>query len=168
MFRRCLAAALVLAPLALPGGAAAKPPLCTADVIQDELIEAGKLTPASIELGVVVDLIRCGDVTDDGHTDALFTLLSGGTAGATRFGVLRGLSDGAPDRLVLFKHGYKLGIARRSSRSFAIAQPHYKAGEPNCCPSSFRIRRYTWDGEHFVKSGKVKKRKHAPARFYRS
>ena len=34
---------------------------------------------------------RCGDVTADGDTDALFTVASGGTAGLTfRSGVLRG------------------------------------------------------------------------------
>jgi len=167
MHKRWIAAACLLAPLALPGGAAAQPPLCTADAIQDTLVAAGKLTPEAIELGVVVDLVRCGDVTKDGDTDALFTLASGGTAGDTRFGVLRGTSDGSAPQLVLFKQGYKIGIARRNRRSFEIIQPHYKAGEPNCCPSSFRKRRYTWRGDHF-KAGKARKLKHAPAKFYRS
>ena len=38
------------------------------------LVAAGKLTPEVIELGEDVDLIRCGDVTRDGDTDAVFTI----------------------------------------------------------------------------------------------
>lgn len=150
----------------LPAQAAAKPPLCTKPVITQKLIDLGKLGPDDGELGVVVDLVRCGDVTNDGTTDAIFTIASGGTAGDTRFGVLRGNADGSSD-LVLFRQGYKLGIARHNRRSFDVIQPHYKANEPNCCPSSFRIRRYAWAGDHFKKVGKTKKRKHAPRRFYR-
>jgi hypothetical protein len=164
MTARVVLAALVVLAVTAPG-AAAKPPLCTSPVITQKLIDIGKLTPDDAELGVVVDLIRCGDVTGDGTTDALFTLASGGTAGDTRFGVLRGNADGSSS-LVLFRQGYKVGIARRNARSFEVIQPHYKANEPNCCPSSFRVRRYTWHSDHFT-AGKAKKRKHAPRRFYR-
>jgi hypothetical protein len=80
--------------------------------------------------------------------------------------VFRGRADGSADALVLYKQGYKVGIARRNKRSFEVIQPHYKANEPNCCPSSFRVRRYSWTGDHF-KKGKVRKLKHAPRRFYR-
>jgi hypothetical protein len=146
--------------------AAQKPALCEADAIQQALIDAGKLTQEDVDLGVVVDLIRCGDMTNDGDADVLFTLASGGTAGDTRFGVFKGRADGSVDRLVMFKHGYKLGIARRNKRSFEVIQPHYKSNEPNCCPSSFRLRRYTWTGDHF-KKGKARKLKTAPRRFYR-
>ena len=166
MYRRWFAVLLVLAPLAVPAGAAAKPPACSPDAVRQTLIDLRKLTPEGIELGEDVDLIRCGDVTNDGITDALFTIASGGTAGDIRFGVLRGGSDGRAPALVLNKQGYKVGVARRNHRSFEVVQPHYKAGEPNCCPSSFRKRRYTWRGDHF-KAGKAKKRKHAAAKFYR-
>jgi hypothetical protein len=166
MYRRWFAALMVLAPLAVPAGATAKPPVCAPDAVRQTLIDLGKLTPEGIELGEDVDLIRCGDVTNDGITDAVFTIASGGTAGDIRFGVLRGGSDGRAPALVLNKQGYKVGIARRNHRSFEVVQPRYKAGEPNCCPSSFRKRRYTWRGDHF-KAGKAKKLKRAPARFYR-
>jgi hypothetical protein len=156
-------AAAGLAVLAPP--AVAKPPVCTVDVIQQALIDAGKLTQEGIDLGEGVDLVRCGDVTNDGHADAVFAVSSGGTAGDTRFGVLRGRADGTPRRLVLWRKGYKVGVARRNKRSFEVIQPHYKAGEPNCCPSSFRLRRYTWTGHRF-KVGKAKKLKTVPPRFY--
>jgi hypothetical protein len=151
----------VLAP-----GASASPKLCDPEAIQDWLIDAGKLTPQDVELGVVVDRVRCGDVTGDGDTDALFSLASGGTAGATRFGVLRGRPNGSVRRLVIFRQGYKIGIARRGRRSFEVIQPHYRAADPNCCPSSYRLRRYTWRDDHF-KAGKAKKRKHVPPRFFK-
>ena len=82
---------LALATLALlPATASAKPQICDADVIQQALIDAGKLTAEDVGFGMVVDLVRCGDVTADGDTDAVFTVASGGTAGDTHFGVLRG------------------------------------------------------------------------------
>ena len=162
--------ALVLAPAALallPATAAAKPQVCDPDVIQQALIDAGKLTAEDVGFGMVVDLVRCGDVTADGDTDALFTVASGGTAGDTHFGVLRGKADGSPGALALYREGYKVGIARRNRRSFAVLQPHYAKNDANCCPSSYRLRRYTWTGSRF-KAGQVKKRKTPPRRFYRS
>ena len=166
MYRRWFAALMVLAPLAVPAGATAKPPVCAPDAVRQTLIDLGKLTPEGIELGEDVDLIRCGDVTNDGITDALFTIASGGTAGDIRFGVLRGSADGSAPELVLYKQGYKVGIARHDKRSFDVLQPHYAADDANCCPSSFRQTRYTWTGERF-KAGKAKKLRKAPARFYR-
>lgn len=159
--------ALALGGLALLAPAAvAEPRVCTADVIQQALIDAGRLTEQDVENGEVVDLVRCGDVTDDGVSDALFTVASGGTAGDTRFGVLGGRSDGSPAALVLYRQGYKVGVARRTGRAFEVLQPHYDSGDPNCCPSSFRMRRYTWTGSRF-KAGKARKLKTAPKRFYR-
>jgi hypothetical protein len=158
---------LALAGLALPvSAAAAKPPVCSASVIQQTLIADGKLTAEGVGFGEVVDLVRCGDVTNDGAADALFTIASGGTAGDTHFGVLRGRDDGSPDALVLYRQGYKVGVSRRSKRTFEVLQPHYRSGDANCCPSSFRLRRYTWTGAHY-KVGKARKLKTAPRRFYR-
>jgi hypothetical protein len=139
---------------------------CSVEAVQQNLLASGKLTQDDIDNGVVVDLVRCGDVTGDRLTDALFTLASGGTAGDTRFGVLQGNANNILGKRLLFKQGYKIGIARHNSRSFDVMQPHYDADDANCCPSSFRQTRYTWDGSHF-KAGKAKKLKKAPARFYR-
>jgi hypothetical protein len=139
---------------------------CSTDVVQQALVASGKLTQDDIDNGVAVSLVRCGDMTADGLADALFTLSSGGTAGDTRFGVLKGNADGSLGARILFKQAYKVGIARHSSRSFDVLQPHYAGDDPNCCPSSFRQTRYTWDGSHF-RAGKAKKLKKAPARFYK-
>jgi hypothetical protein len=91
---------------------------------------------------------------------------SGGTAGNTRFGVIEGRADGSPGALVLYRRGYKVGVARRGRRSFEVLQPHYAAADPNCCPSSFRLTRYSWFGNGFS-AGKAKKLVDAPRRFYR-
>jgi hypothetical protein len=164
-----LALVLALAGLALlPSAAAAKPRVCQAEVIQQALIDAGKLTEEDVGFGVVVDLVRCGDITADGDADGLFTLASGGTAGDTRFGVFRGSADGSPGALVLWRPGYKVGVARRNRRSFDVLQPHYDADDANCCPSSFRRRRFTWTGSHFKGAKRAKRLKTAPRRFYRS
>jgi hypothetical protein len=158
------ASAGALALLAAP--ALAEPSVCASGVIRQALIAAGKMDQQAFDLGESVDLIRCGDVTADGASDALFTIASGGTAGDVRFGVLRGGADGSAGPLVLFKRGYAVGVARRNRRSFEVIQPRYRATDPNCCPSSFRIRRYTWTGTRF-KMRKARKVKHAPRRFYR-
>jgi hypothetical protein len=158
---------LTLLVLAWPAATAqAAPPLCTSDVIEQTLIGSGDLTQDDIDADAGVNLIRCGDVTGDGATDVLFTLASGGTAGDTRFGVIEGGADGAGE-VVLFKQGYKVGIARHDRRSFDVLQPHYGRNDPNCCPSSYRRTRYTWTGARF-KAGKAKKLSSAPARFYRA
>jgi hypothetical protein len=161
--RALLLAAACLVGLAVAVPAAhAKPQVCIPAAIQQSLVAAGKLTPADIKGHMVVDLVRCGDVTADGVTDAVFTVASGGTAGDIRFGVIHG-SDGA---ILLYKSGYKVGIARHDKRSFDILQPHYGPHDPNCCPRSFREQRFTWTGHRFA-AGPVKKRKTAPRRFYK-
>ena len=159
-------AAALLALVLLPSTAAAAPRLCSPDVVQQALIDAGRLTPQDVGFGVVVDLVRCGDITSDGHADALFTLASGGTAGDTRFGVFRGAADGSPGPLVLWRPGYKVGVARHNRPSFDVLQPHYDADDANCCPSSFRQRRFTWTGKHFRRAKHTKHLKTAPRRFY--
>ena len=163
---KTFAAALAALALLLPATASAKPAVCHRSTIQQELLDSGRLTEEGIGFGEVVTLVRCGDVTDDGHADALFAVASGGTAGNTRFGVVEGLEDGSPGALVLYRRGYKVGLARRNRRSFEVLQPHYGANDPNCCPSSFRMRRYTWFGNGFS-AGKAKKLDRAPRRFYR-
>jgi hypothetical protein len=157
-----LAALAVLAAL-MPSGAAAKPTLCFAGALDQLLVADGKLDAAAVKAREDVDLVRCGDVTADGRTDAVFTLNSGGTAGDTHFGVYRG---GAHPKLVLYKPAYKVGIARHDRRSFDVLQPHYGRHDPNCCPRSFRETRYTWTGAHF-KRGAARKLKTPPRRFYK-
>jgi hypothetical protein len=144
--------------------AAAPPPICTSATIQQQLLDTGKLTQQDVAFGEVVDLVRCGDVTADHHKDAIFTVASGGTAGDTRFGVI----SGADGRLVLWRDGYKVGIARHNRRSFDVIQPHYRRDDPNCCPSSFRVRRYTWKGSRFKAAHHTRKLKRPPRRFYRA
>jgi hypothetical protein len=163
-----LAFLIALTALALlPASAAAKPAVCNPTVIQDALIAAGKLTPEDVGFGMVVDLVRCHDVTADDKIDAVFTVASGGTAGDTHFGVLLGREDGSSGKLALYRSGYKVGVAIFSRHSFETLQPHYGKNDANCCPSSFRQRRFTWKGDHF-KRGKARKLKHAPRRFYKA
>ncbi len=150
----------------LPASAAAKPAVCNPTVIQDALIAAGKLEPEDIGFGAGVDLVRCRDVTNDDMIDAVFTVASGGTAGDTHFGVLLGREDGSNGRLALYRPGYNIGVSVRSRHAFEAIQPHYREHDPNCCPSSFRIRRFKWTGDQF-KRGKARKVKHAPKRFYK-
>jgi hypothetical protein len=156
-----------LALMAPATHARSQAPACSADAVQQVLISSGKLTQEDVDNHAGVNLVRCGDITGDGLPDALFTIASGGTAGDTHFGVLQGKADGTLGARILYKQAYKVGIARHSSRSFDVLQPFYAAHDPNCCPSSFRQTRYTWNGKHFI-AGKAKKLKKAPSRFYES
>jgi hypothetical protein len=151
----------ILALAAFTPAAHAKPQICRTGAVDQLLIADGKLTETDLKDHAGVDLVRCGDVTGDGVTDALFSVASGGTAGDTRFGVYRG---GDSPKLVLWEQGYKVALARAGSRAFDVLQPHYKGDEPNCCPSSFRVRRWTWNGRRFH-PGKVRKLKTVPSRF---
>ena len=163
-----LAFLIALTALAvLPASAAAKPAVCNPTVIQDALIAAGKMKQEDIGFGAGVDVVRCRDVTNDDMIDAVFTVASGGTAGDTHFGVLLGREDGSNGRLALYRPGYNIGVSVRSRHTFEVIQPHYGEHDPNCCPSSFRIRRFTWTGDHFKRGSKARKVKHAPKRFYK-
>jgi hypothetical protein len=164
---RGLALTLALAGLALPASAAAaKPPVCSTSVVRQALIDRGKLTAEGIGFGEDVDVVRCGDVTGDGASDALFTIASGGTAGDTRFGVLRGRGDGSPGALVLYRQGYKIGVARRNRRSFEVLQPHYRSGDANAARARSGCAATRGPGAYF-KAGRAKKLKTPPKRFYR-
>ena len=143
--------------------ATAKPTLCFTGAVEQLLVADGKLNEKDLDNHAGVDLVRCGDVTADGVADAVFGVASGGTAGDTRFGVYRGGKD---PKLVLYKQGYKIALARHDRRSFDVLQPHFAGNDPNCCPSSFREQRYTWTGRRFA-AGPVRKLKHAPRRFRR-
>ena len=113
-----------------------------------------------------MDLVRCGDVTDDGVTDARLHALQRRHRGRHPVRRVRGNADNTLGKRILNKKGYKIGIARHNRKSFDVMQPFYKSTDANCCPSSFRQTRYTWTGTKF-KAGKAKKLKKAPARFYR-
>jgi hypothetical protein len=154
-------AGLILLPAAHADAAAT----CDAPTTQSFLLASDALTQEEIDGGVVVNLVRCGDVTGDGASDVVYTLSSGGTAGDTRFGVIKGNPDGTLSGRILNKQGYKVGIARHNSKAFDVMQPFYGKHDANCCPSSFRQTRYTWTGSKF-KAGKAKKLKKAPRRFY--
>jgi hypothetical protein len=146
--------------LAVPGSALAKPKACRAKVIREALKAAGEDVRAGF------GTIRCGDVTNDGARDGIFTVLSGGTAGATHFGVFTGRRDTAGDSTIAYyDSGYKLGVDRVSSRRFDVQQPFYRRDDPNCCPSAFDVTPYRWNGTTF-KAGKARRNKKPQQRFF--
>lgn len=135
--------------------AQAKPAWCKRKAINEIRVASGK--PALAGLNTVI----CRDVTDDGTRDAIYTVLSGGTAGPTRFGVIRG---GDRVRIVREWEGYKVTIDRVGRRRFDVQQPFYDSDDANCCPSAFDVFPYRWNGTKF-KRGKAKRYKHFQKRF---
>jgi len=148
---------------ATPAAPARTVPVCRAATILDRLVDRGKLTRQEIELGRGVTSVRCRDLTGDGERDALFAVASGGSAGNTNFGVLLGRAGGTPGRLALYRNGYKVAVATTAGQP-EVLQPIYRRDDPNCCPSSFEIRRYRWTGERFTLRSRHRT-KSAPKRF---
>jgi hypothetical protein len=105
--------------------------------------------------------VECIDITGDGKRDALFTVLSGGTAGTTHFGVIAGPGG----VLVHYEDGYKVGVDAVSDTRFDVQQPIYKKDDANCCPSSFAVTPYRWTGTKF-KAGKSTSHKKPSKRFF--
>jgi len=121
-----------------PATAAAKPTICTEKGI------AGVLAAADEDAGAGVGQIECGDATGDGSKDAVFTLLSGGTAGPIRVGVVASDAE-----LVFLDDGYKITADLVNDKRFDVQQPVYKSDDANCCPSSYRFTPYRWTGSDF-------------------
>ena len=164
--RTPLTLAAVFAALTLLPATRASAAECSAEAAQSFLLASDELTQEEIDNDVVVNLVRCGDVTGDGASDVVYTLTSGGTAGDTQLRRDQGQRRRHLGGQILLKKGYKIGIARANRKAFDVMQPYYKSTDANCCPSSFRQTRYTWNGTKF-KAGKAKKLKKAPRRFYR-
>lgn len=88
---------------------------------------------------VLGDGIAYGDVSGDGHEEALISLFSGGTAG--NLAVL--LFAPGPDKpqLVATIPGYKIGGVMEAGL-LKISQPQYAGFEPNCCASGLSSTNY--------------------------
>lgn len=142
--------------LALPATAQAKPAYCSAKAIQEIRVASGKPKLAGI------NSVVCGDVTDDGVKDAIYTVLSGGTAGPIRFGVIRG---GSEVTISFERTGYKVTVDRVNDHRFDVQQPFYAADDPNCCPTAFDVIPFRWDGGTF-KRGRSTRFKHFQKRFH--
>lgn len=164
MNRRALASAVALAALVAAAAPAAQaPPVCERATIVGGLIQRGRLTAQEVELGREPSVVRCRDLSRDGARDALFAIASGGTAGNTNWGILLGRRDGGPERLALYREGYKIALAVTAGDP-EVLQPVYRRDDPNCCPSSFEVRRYHWTGERFRLRSR-QRTKTAPKRF---
>ncbi len=141
--------------LVFPASAGAKPPYCTKTAVQEIRVASGKPKLAG------VNTVLCGDVTNDGVKDAIYTVLSGGTAGPVRFGVIRG---GSKVAITFERSGYKVTIDRVNDHRFDVQQPYYASDDPNCCPSAFDVFPYRWNGATFTR-GRPTRFKHFQKRF---
>jgi len=76
------------------------------------------------------------------------SIASGGTAGDTAW--LAFVRDHSGWRVVKSGGGYKLGLSAHGGR-LEVAQPVYRASDPNCCPTGgFDRVRYRFDGRRLV------------------
>ena len=105
----------------------------------------------ALNYGTVDDLkIILGDLTSDGKDEAIVKIPSGGTAGDIALLVYR-IAEGKPNEFVLMDviEGYKI-LAEIKNGQLITTNPHYAAGDPNCCPTFSDIETYTWNGEQFI------------------
>lgn len=147
----------ILALFALPALAEAKPSICT----KKGLVEVLAANDESALEGP--NQLLCGDVTGDGEKDAVFTLLSGGTAGTTRFGVVY---DGGDELLI--RDGYKVTVDIVGKTRFDVQSPFYASDDANCCPSAYFFVKYEFDtfNEQFELSRRSERYKKPKQRFF--
>lgn len=94
---------------------------------------------------VVPGSIIYADLTGDGAEEAVVPISSGGTAGNVAYAVYGYRDDTLT--VLLSKDGLsKVNLTVEDER-LVEQTPEYADGDPNCCPSQFRIRRYVWDGD---------------------
>jgi hypothetical protein len=144
---------LALALLGSTTDALAKPSICKKKGVAEVLAAGGKDAQAGVAQHI------CGDVTGDGKKDVVFTLLSGGTAGPIRFGVI-----GRTEGILLYEEGYPVTVDRVNPTRFDVQQPFYKKSDANCCPSAFDVTPYRFRNGAF-KAGKSRRYKHFQERF---
>ncbi len=156
---RSLPIAVALLAVLAGSAHAAKPEVCKKSSVRRSLDNVGKSADAGF------NQILCADVTGDGNKDAIFTVLSGGSAGPTHFGVVLGAPDGSSEGIQLYRRGYKVSVDAVNDTRFDAQQPIYRKNDKNCCPSGYSFTPYRWTGSRF-KAGKTRTYKKAKQRFF--
>jgi hypothetical protein len=129
---------------ASPGGTATTTQQNIRDVDLTQEAEVQRLLTENF--GEVVDgSIIYADLTRDGAEEAIVPISSGGTAGNVAY-VVYGYRDGALT-VLLSKDGLRNVQLSVEDDRLVEQTPEYAPGDPNCCPSQFRIRRYVWNGD---------------------
>lgn len=165
MTRRLLGlSVLVIAGAAgAPRAPAATTIACSAKAVAPVLRDQVRSFSAAEDNRGGVGVLRCTDFTGDGTRDVLYTINSGGTGVAFEWGLIAADGD-APRVVTTGGGGSKLAIARLGSRA-QVANPIYRSGDANCCPSGgARIRTFRWNGTRLVLIS-TRKVKRLPSRF---
>jgi hypothetical protein len=152
---------LALAVLAPTASAATLP--CSRDAVGEVLRQASGRFAEVVDNGGGVGQLVCADLTGDGTRDALYTLDSGGTGRAFDWGLV--VADGdAPRSATAGGGGSKLAIDVLNGRA-EVANPIYRANDPNCCPrGGARIRTFRWNGTRLALAA-TRRTRTIPARF---
>lgn len=96
--------------------------------------------------------VAYGDFSGDGQEEAVFNLVSGGTAGNTGVLVFNVGPDGKPN-LATALAGYKLN-GQIVKGELIVGYPQYAGWEGNCCPSASVTTRYQLKDNKLVELGK--------------
>jgi len=141
---------LILAGLALlaPATASAAPRACTKSVIEQKILHQDLLTQGQLD-DAGIDVVICGDLNGDGRAEGLFTVGSGGTAGDTHAGVLKGGPNNGVGAVAVWTERVHIAVRRRNSTTFEMSFPDYAPDDPQCCASAYRIWRYVWRTNEF-------------------
>ena len=88
---------------------------------------------------------RLGDLTGDGAVDLVVLVNSGGTANDIAYYVYTEIGGKVRD-IRAVNDAYKVGVSITKKHRLVQKDPIYAANDPNCCPSSIRIRVFGWNG----------------------
>jgi hypothetical protein len=138
---------------------AATPPECS-EVEAERAIPGTEFEAAVRELGVVppdaslfkrfgfvIAKLACRDLTGDGAEEMLVQL-GCCTGGSPSPWAIFTAEDGSWD-LAFYRSNVQAGLSFEAT-TIVEKSPAYAAGDPTCCPSTFRFGEITWDGEEFV------------------
>lgn len=84
------------------------------------------------------------DLTDDGKLDVIYITAGEGCA-SCHDQTIR-IFDGQNE---IFNDRFDDALFVPGKKAFIVFQPTRKEGEPLCCPTSFNLTTYAWDGQAF-------------------
>jgi hypothetical protein len=101
------------------------------------------------ERGVLGIDVQSGDLTGDGHPEAVTFEQTGGSGACGRWRVLATIGEGTSQVFSRRTCDTEIAIV---GRALEMREAVYGPDDPHCCPSAFRYTTLEWDGSGFVET----------------
>jgi hypothetical protein len=136
------------------------PPLCDEQAAKEAVVESefeaavrdlGAVqpgTPLFKQFGYVFNKLICRDLTGDGAEEMVIQLACCTASSPTPWAIFSASDDGTWE-LAFHRDLINAGLSVEGDE-IVEKQPALAAGDPSCCPSTYRFGRVTWDGAEFA------------------